>query len=456
MWRPSETSLLVDLRALEGRRLYASLTTREPWVAVTGRWPETPSAPDRETLLLRRALEGARVAGVAVEDARRLVIALAPRHGHQPVLALQLAGRYANAAVLDRGEGGETELVRLILRRPATDPGSPPLPAGHPVEAGPADEAWLAAEAERHWSAEDARHLEERRGALRREAKTALKRKTRRRDALKADLARAKQADALRHRGELLKAELHRVRRGMREIAVTDYALEPPAAEVIELDPTLGPAENLKKIFNRYRKLVRGTETITEQLARAEDEVGDLGSILEALAGAADQAELDAGEARLRAAGVRSPALAGPSSHRTEAAARKPYRRFVACDGAEILVGRSARDNDDLTFHVARGSDLFLHARDAAGSHVILRSRGRSPPSSEAVLDAATLAAWTSKLRDELTVDVLVTERKHVKKPRGAPPGRVQTAAARTIAVRLDKARVDRLYGTLDPHERKA
>ena len=110
------------------------------------------------------------------------------------------------------------------------------------------------------------------------------------------------------------------------------------------------------------------------------------------------------------------------------------------------MVGRSAKDNDRLTFQVASGRDVFLHARDVPGSHVILRCPGT--PGHEAMLDAATLAAWNSSARGELVVDVLWTERKHVRRVPGVA-GRVTTADAKNLAVRVDPARVERLYATL-------
>lgn len=463
VWRPGATTLLLDVRALGKRRLFVSLASRHPWLAVTARWPETPAAPDRETLVLRKCLEGARIEGVRVVDDRRLELVLAPRFEHAPTLAIQLAGRYPNAAVIDRSTAGDaTELVKLIADRPAIDPESPALPAeigaagGIPdaVAAGLDDDGWLEAHQALAWQAEDERAIEGRRALLAREARAAWQRKARTVLALEGDLARAEDADRVRHHGELLKASLHRVRPGMRDIAVADWN-DPDGREVvIDLDPELKPVDNLQRLFARYKKLARGRDTIAQRLAATRREADALDEVLRAVervAGPEAMTELTALEGRLRKLGVRPATQAAP--RRRDDEERRPYRRFVAADGSEILVGRGAKDNDALTFHIARGSDVFLHVRDAPGTHVILRVRGA--PSSEALIDAAALAAWGSRLRSEGVVDVLYTERKHVKKPKGAPAGLVQTAATRTLAVRLDEARIQRLYATLDPHERE-
>jgi len=452
VWRPDAQSLLIDFRMLGKKRLFASLASRTPWVAVTTRWPETPSAPDRETLMLRKCLEGARVVAVHVEDERRLLFELGPRAEYLPVLAIQLAGRYANAAVLDRKGTSETELVRLIPERPAIDPESPPLQSGLVPFDELDGEAWLDALADTQWASEDLRQLELRRTALVREARQSHQRKRRSLDALEADLARAHEAESVRHRGELLKASLYLVKPGMSEVAVVDWADPEGATVVIELDPTLSGVENLQRTFARYRKLARGEAAIGERLGKARVETETFADLLARMTAATTLADLEALERELRGLGVRAPAA--PNKH--EVSERLPYRRFVAADGTEILVGKNARDNDDLTFHVARGSDLFLHARDVAGSHVILRRVGKSEPSSEALIDAATLAAHASKLRTESLVDVLYIERKHVRKPRGAAPGLVQTGSPKNLTVRLDPDRIQRLYATLDPHERDA
>ena len=103
--------------------------------------------------------------------------------------------------------------------------------------------------------------------------------------------------------------------------------------------------------------------------------------------------------------------------------ARKPYREFTTSSGSAVLVGRSAADNDELTLRVARGNDLWLHTRDAPGSHVVLRLARGAEPDEEDVLDAAHLAAHFSPLRESRRVAIHVARRKRVHKPRGPNPG---------------------------------
>lgn len=458
IWRPvtHDDSLLIDVRALGRRRIFVSFGSRHPWIAVTERWPDTPASPDRETLLFRKCLEGARVlasAGVRAVDDRRVEIHFARRHEAQPALVIQLAGRYPNAAVLDLDADPPRELVRLIADRPAFDPDSPPLPSGPVPHVTLDGAAWLEACASDAWAAADLRDLDARRVTLARQCSHAVQRRTRLAATLERDLQKASDAERLRHEGELLKGSLHAIPAAADHVEVDDWM--DGTRRRIALDPTKSALENMQDRFARYRKWVRGLPQIEARLEATWAAIERLqvvaNDLAEPIAGApeAASARLDALEQVLRSEGV----LPQTAAVQRQVDARLPYRTFRTADGTEILVGRSARDNDALTFRVARGADLFFHARDVSGSHVILRKVGRAPPSGEAMLDAASLAALHSKARGETLIDVLWTEKKHVKKARGAAPGSVLTAAPRNLLVRHDDARIARLYASLAPDE---
>lgn len=117
-------------------------------------------------------------------------------------------------------------------------------------------------------------------------------------------------------------------------------------------------------------------------------------------------------------------------------APRVPYRTYRSSGGLEIWVGRGAASNDALTFDAAAPDDVWLHARDAAGAHVVLRWTGADAPPARDLRDAAILAAWHSKSRGASMVPVDWTRRKHVRKPRGAKAGAVVIREERTLMVR--------------------
>src|SRR5205807_5654993 len=110
-------------------------------------------------------------------------------------------------------------------------------------------------------------------------------------------------------------------------------------------------------------------------------------------------------------------------------------RKYVSSDGFEILVGRAASDNDHLTFKVAKPHDLWLHAADYGGSHVVVRNSTRKPVTHRTLIEAAQLAAYFSQAKKDPKVDVHYTERKFVSKPKGAKPGLVRLLRFKNITV---------------------
>ena len=124
------------------------------------------------------------------------------------------------------------------------------------------------------------------------------------------------------------------------------------------------------------------------------------------------------------------------------------YRRFVSIEGYEILCGKSNEQNDRLSLRTARGNDIWLHiGRGHAGSHVVVKLPKGKSASLETLLDAATIAVHFSKARGAAKTEVIYTQAKHVRKPKGAPAGAVVPHQTKTLGVRLDEARLQRLLG---------
>jgi len=251
------------------------------------------------------------------------------------------------------------------------------------------------------------------------------------------------QAERIRMDGELILAHLGSIARGAAEVEVQDDFVAGSPARRIALDPGLAPRRNAEKLFARYKKLVRTQERLPGELALAAEEVARV-EHWRARAESESPAEL---EAEAIAAGVLTP----PQKTRRRAEApgeRLPFLRFVALKGSEIRVGRSARDNDRLTFRAARGNDLWLHTADSPGSHVVLRLEKGTEPDGEEVLDAAHLAAHFSPLRGAPRVDVHVARQKEVHKPRKAPAGLVTLSGGKVLRLRLEPERLARLLAT--------
>ena len=128
-----------------------------------------------------------------------------------------------------------------------------------------------------------------------------------------------------------------------------------------------------------------------------------------------------------------------------------PYRRYISEGGFVILVGKSSKGNDALTFKVSKQDDMWLHARGTPGSHVIIELEKKKTIPSEALKDAANLALFYSDLRKSGKGEVIYTLRKNVRKPKGAKPGSVTVTQEKTIWVYVDQIRLDRLKNSVAP-----
>jgi predicted ribosome quality control (RQC) complex YloA/Tae2 family protein len=269
-----------------------------------------------------------------------------------------------------------------------------------------------------------------------------LERVLRKRDSVRQRLARlaeerAKigQADRLRLRGDLLLSNLARVQSGASRVTVFD---EEGRKIRIAIDPALRPHENAERWYEEARRRSRAEERIPELAERAEKELARWEEAARALeTGAEPPAWLDAA--------VRRAEAREPKQQKAPQGERMPFRAYRTSGGLEVRVGRGSKDNDQLTFRHASPEDVWLHARSVPGSHVVLRWSGEGAPPARDLEEAATLAALYSKARSSGTVAVDWTRRKYVRKPRGAPPGRVSILQAKTIFVEPDPALEERL-----------
>ncbi|HHW14322.1 MAG TPA: fibronectin-binding domain-containing protein [Firmicutes bacterium] len=303
-----------------------------------------------------------------------------------------------------------------------------------------------------------------------------LARAERRLKAQRQDLTRAEQADDLRRAGEAILANLPQLSRGMSSFTGAGYGDPTPLR--VELDPRLGPSENAQRYFERYRKAKRGQEeaaarvAVTAALARrlrearfevqeAEglDELQTLAAELSA-EGILEERE-EKGEKQEKERRIRQPK--GTAGRGQEARTRGPAgrlpaakptpRRYRSSEGYEILAGRNSRENDWLTLRTGAPHDLWLHAKDLAGAHVILRLPAEGYPPERALWEAAQVAAFHSEGRESSQVPVDYTFRRHVRKAPGGRPGQVLYDHHHTLYVTPDPALVARLRVNGTPAE---
>ena len=239
--------------------------------------------------------------------------------------------------------------------------------------------------------------------------------------ALEQERARAAEAERWRRMGEAILAALGELVPGQRELVVDDLT--------IPLDPDRTPVENAQAYFERYRKAKAAAEQIPVRIEETRLELEYLRQ-LEALAQVADTAEtLEALRQEIGLAERNRNA-----GERTKRASQRKLRVWRTLRGDRIVVGRNARENDWITFSLARPADAWLHARGLAGAHVIVQWAGTEDP--DILERAAALAAWYSEGRAGTRVSVDVTQRRHVRRIPGAAPGLVRYRNERTLAVR--------------------
>ncbi|MBE0597176.1 MAG: DUF814 domain-containing protein, partial [Desulfuromonadales bacterium] len=207
-----------------------------------------------------------------------------------------------------------------------------------------------------------------------------------------------------------------------------------PAPRVIPLDPRLTPQENAENYFRGFKKGKRGVEHVARRREETLQQRQYLEELELSLEEAQSAAELEAVRQELRAAGVlREPP---PSHSRAPASPASMVRRAVSPGGFVVLWGRHSRSNDHLSRELTAADDLWFHAHGQPGSHVVLKRgahRGEIPKAD--LLYAAAVAAGYSRGKDDAKVEVMVTEGKWVRRPKGARPGLVTVEQYRTVMV---------------------
>ncbi|HEB54070.1 MAG TPA: DUF814 domain-containing protein [bacterium] len=279
-------------------------------------------------------------------------------------------------------------------------------------------------------------------GAVRLAAERAQRRARHKADGLRRQLSDPERGDRLRRTADLMLAYAHDVPRGARSMEVP--AIDGDGTTTIDLDPKRPVAAQANALYDKARRLDDGREVTARRLSEADAELAELEAILTLLR-AADDDRIERARARLQALGVLPQTPAGKAGHKRNDV-KVPFRRYTSAEGYPLFVGRNNRQNDQLTMRYANGNDLWLHVGGGrAGSHVVVRLPKNKTASLETLLDAATLAVHFSKARGEPRIDVIYTQRKHIRKPKGLPPGAVVPSQTRTVTVAHDPQRLRRL-----------
>ncbi|WP_319402886.1 NFACT family protein [uncultured Anaeromusa sp.] len=268
---------------------------------------------------------------------------------------------------------------------------------------------------------------------LQRFVQTELTKLSRKKHILEEECQEASLADHWRLYGDLLMAQLHLVAKGASEATLPNL-FEPDAPTIqIPLDPSRTPAENAQHCYRQYNKSKRRQIVLVEQIQQTTNTLSYLDSVQTMLQTAATTAEIQEIRQELTSTGF----LAAPKKKQ----AALPLSQPLQVQGPEqslIWVGRNNRQNDELTFRRGKPGDLWFHAKDMPGSHVLLQMPPGLTASKEAIELAASLAAHFSKGAASSLVAVDYTDRKQVKKPSGSKPGFVIYFQQTTLYVSPD------------------
>ncbi|CAM1658980.1 putative protein YloA [Streptococcus oralis] len=239
-------------------------------------------------------------------------------------------------------------------------------------------------------------------------------------------------AEEFRQKGELLTTFLHQVPNDQDQVVLDNYYTNQPVT--IMLDKALTPSQNAQRYFKRYQKLKEAVKYLTELIAETKATILYLESVETVLnqAGLEEIAEIR--EELIQTGFIRR-------RQREKIQKRKKPEQYLASDGKTIIyVGRNNLQNEELTFKMARKEELWFHAKDIPGSHVVIS--GNLNPSDEVKTDAAELAAYFSKGRLSNLVQVDMIEVKKLNKPTGGKPGFVTYTGQKTLRVTPDPEKI--------------
>lgn len=418
---------------------------------------KAPPVPQAFTMLLRKYIANRMLTGLVMADDDRIVtFEFGWEDETQHELIVELTGRAphvffvetATRKILGCIGHDERRQVHDIYVRPES---IQTKKAGQDRFAGISSEA-MYTELDGYFSARDEKERVE---ACKSEALKRLKKSHGRAsklvESLTKEFYRAEAAELERVEADLLNAYAYQLKQGLTMVTLPDFETGAPVN--IQLDPSISIRESIDRRYHRAKRLLRSREQIETRLETVKKRKLALEALIQTVTAANDTSQVIEISAEI------DMACAPDERHRRIQTGQKvqfkdriknptvhlPYKTFLSSDGTKILVGKSAKDNDELTLRHARGNDYWLHVSGAAGSHVIVK---HASPNHETLLDAALLAMHYSKLAKSGSAEVHVTQVKYVRKPKGAPAGQVEIRGEKSIVAKASEKRLERLMKT--------
>jgi len=249
--------------------------------------------------------------------------------------------------------------------------------------------------------------------------------------------------DILRKYGELITAYIYAIPPGADSFRTQDFYSENAESTeiIIPLDPTLSATENAQAYFKRYNKEKRTYTALQEQKEANAAELAYLDSVMTSIETVTEEMDIAEIRSELAEQGfLKRKYLLQKSKGKNVTKGQKGQNKkskplhYRSTEGFDMYVGKNNTQNDELTLRFARPNDIWLHTKEIAGSHVIIRADGKAPPETT-IMEAANLAAYHSKGRHSSQVPVDYVQKRHVRKPNGAKPGFVIYDSHKTVYV---------------------
>jgi len=430
---PGKDEIVLQLRARGGAyRLLICVNQSRARAGLITKTIENPPQPSMFCMLLRKHFIGARLEAITQPELERILrfdFVGTNNIGEPTQLALvaEFTGRHANIIAL-REDGtildalrrvDFTQSVRAIL--PGL-PYHPPPPGGKPPEpyAMPQCESLSQYMEDFYAQRDQSQRQKQHTAQLLKLCETRAARARRKTQAQRQELTQAENREELRISAELILAnrvKLEQEARGATAYRLDNYYDENKPLN-IQVNPALSPAQNAQHYFKKYRKAKTAAQLLNDFIEQGEAEVLYLESVIDLLQRAENLADIEA----LRDELTRQGYLKAKPTKKMQKQKALPPMEYKTSEALRVLVGRNNLQNDQLTFKLAHGNDLWFHVKDYPGSHVILYTAGQQP-SEQCIVQAAQIAAWHSKVRGRVVVDY--TPVKLLKKPPGAAPGQV-------------------------------
>lgn len=392
--------------------------------------------------MMRAKLSGAHLVGISKDPLDRIVrLTFRTEEMIFRRLVIQLTGRTADLFLLDELNrivavlrGQQTRIQQFYL--------APPLPLKETADALRLEAGPPSAQLDKHFSALDAaKAFDAKAKAIRSRVTKSIRQQNTLREHLNGDLARHGDPEEHKRTGDLLLANIATAERDGNKVRIVDYYADGAPVIEIEVDENRSLQDEAAARFRQYTKAKHAADEIAERLKQIDRETEKFErrlQQLDAIIQSRDEAALDTFEKPAPVPRVTAKKSAKPEKI-------SGVRRYLSTDGYEILVGRAARDNDNLTFRIAQPNDLWMHAGDYPGSHVVVRNPTREEIPQRTIIEAAQLAGKFSQASEDTKVVIHYTERKFLSKPKGAAPGLVRLSRFRSITVE-PKESIDRIY----------